>query len=154
MSAWKQACASPTPSSVVIPKGTFLSNELKIEGPCKAPIEFHLQATLKAPADPRKMMGGGEWITFRNIDHFTLLGGGVFDGQGKTAWTQNDCKQTGKCSKLPNVINYTSLISLFWFLIFLHFSNCNIHIINDFMYFTEPQLQLPHQFGPSRCNYS
>ncbi|KAM7498385.1 hypothetical protein LguiA_022799 [Lonicera macranthoides] len=109
MSAWKEACASPTPSSVVIPKGTFLSNELKIEGPCKAPIEFHIQATLKAPADPSKMTGGCEWITFRNIDHFTLLGGGVFDGQGKTAWTQNDCKKTGKCSKLPNNLSFNFL---------------------------------------------
>ncbi|KAM7503728.1 hypothetical protein LguiB_002632 [Lonicera macranthoides] len=62
-----------TSSSLVIPKGEFLSNELKIEDPSEAPNEFHLQETLKALAEPSNMMGGGKWITFRNIDHFTLL---------------------------------------------------------------------------------
>ncbi|KAM7503726.1 hypothetical protein LguiB_002630 [Lonicera macranthoides] len=106
MNAWKAACAAPTPSTIVIPKGTFLLNQVTIEGPCKAPITLRLEAILKAPADPAQLMPDLEWVTFRNIDQFTMIGGGTFDGQGKTAWANNDCKATGKCNKLPNNISF------------------------------------------------
>ena len=103
MTAWKEACAAPSPSTIVIPKGTFLLNQVSIAGPCKAPITLKLEAILKAPANPAQLKPDLEWVTFRNIDHFTMIGGGTFDGQGKTAWANNDCKATGKCNKLPNV---------------------------------------------------
>ncbi|KAM7503719.1 hypothetical protein LguiB_002623 [Lonicera macranthoides] len=109
MNAWKEACAAPTPSTIVIPKGTFLLNQVTIEGPCKAPITHRLEAILKAPVDPAQLKTDLEWVTFRNIDQFTMIGGGTFDGQGKTAWANNDCKATGKCNKLPNNLSFNFL---------------------------------------------
>ncbi|KAM7498396.1 hypothetical protein LguiA_022810 [Lonicera macranthoides] len=109
MNAWKEACAAPTPSTIVIPKGTFLLNQVTIEGPCKAPMTLRLEAILKAPADPAQLKPDLEWVTFRNIDQFTMIGGGTFDGQGKTAWANNDCKATGKCNKLPNNLSFNFL---------------------------------------------
>ncbi|KAM7498390.1 hypothetical protein LguiA_022804 [Lonicera macranthoides] len=109
MTAWKEACAAPTLSTIVIPKGTFLLNQVSIEGPCKAPITFKMEAILKAPADPAQLNPDLEWITFRNIDQFTMIGGGTFDGQGKTAWANNNCKATGKCNKLPNNLSFNLL---------------------------------------------
>ncbi|OWM75436.1 hypothetical protein CDL15_Pgr021600 [Punica granatum] len=100
MSVWKLACASTRPSKIVIPKGTFLLGEVKIQGPCKAPVEIEVQGTVKAPADPSSFETDG-WLTFSYIDNFTLSGGGVFDGQGKIAWEQNDCHKNKKCNKIP-----------------------------------------------------
>ncbi|KAI4308464.1 hypothetical protein L6164_031541 [Bauhinia variegata] len=53
--AFKEACASPTPSKVVIPAGTY------------------------------------------NLNAIDLKGKGTFDGQGATAWKQNDCGKNTKC---------------------------------------------------------
>ncbi|KAM7498392.1 hypothetical protein LguiA_022806 [Lonicera macranthoides] len=109
MNAWKEACAAPTSSTIVIPKRTFLLNQVTIKGPCKAPITHRLEAILKAPSDPAQLKTDLEWVTFRNIDQFTMIGGGTFDGQGKTAWANNDCKATGKCNKLPNNLSFNFL---------------------------------------------
>lgn len=101
MDAFKEACASTSPSKVLIPKGTFPMNQVKIEGPCKAPLEFQVEGTLQASPDP-KSLPEGEWFTANYIDFFTLSGPGIFDGQGKAAWAQNDCAKT-KCAHLPYV---------------------------------------------------
>lgn len=102
MSAWKLACASTSHSKIVIPKGTFALGEVNIRGPCKAPVEIQLQGTLRAPAELGRFKTDS-WVSFRYIDQFTLSGGGVFDGQGKTAWKQNDCHKNKNCDKIPMV---------------------------------------------------
>ncbi|PSS05977.1 Exopolygalacturonase [Actinidia chinensis var. chinensis] len=100
MSAWKEACQSTSPSTVVVPKGTYLLNEVIIEGPCRAPIGIRVEGTLKAPADPSQFKGDG-WLTLNHIDQFTLDGAGTFDGQGATAWARNDCGNNPQCHKSP-----------------------------------------------------
>ncbi|CAM8991912.1 unnamed protein product [Rhodiola kirilowii] len=50
-SAWKEACASTTPAKVVVPKGTFILGIIKLDGPCKAPIELNVEGTLQSPSD-------------------------------------------------------------------------------------------------------
>jgi len=102
LSAWKEACASTTPAKVLIPGGTFALTEVALDGPCKAPVEFELQGTLKAPADPSLFKTDG-WVVFQHIDGLTMSGGGTFDGQGKTAWGQNDCDKNTDCRTLPTV---------------------------------------------------
>lgn len=102
LSAWKEACNSPTPNTIVVPKGTFGLIKATLGGPCKAPIELQVQGILRAPQNP-SLIKEGEWVTIQHLDHFTLSGGGTFDGQGARAWSQNDCAKTGECSKLPNV---------------------------------------------------
>ncbi|KAJ8532012.1 hypothetical protein K7X08_011935 [Anisodus acutangulus] len=57
--------------------------QVKLQGPCKAPLELQVQATLKANADPKQLSADIEWLTVNYIDRFTLSGGGIFDGQGK-----------------------------------------------------------------------
>ena len=110
MSAWKEACQSTSPSTVVVPKGTYLLNEVIIEGPCKAPIGIRVEGTLKAPADPSQFKGDG-WLTLNHIDQFTLDGAGTFDGQGATAWARNDCGNNPQCHKSPMVSNLSSFFS-------------------------------------------
>ncbi|KAL2454564.1 Pectin lyase-like superfamily protein [Abeliophyllum distichum] len=101
-SAWKEACAATTPSTIVVPKGTFLLNQLKLVGPCKAPIELQVQGTIRAPSDYTQLPDkNAEWITINYVDHLTISGGGIFDGQGKEAWAKNDCGKNPKCVKLP-----------------------------------------------------
>lgn len=87
-SAFKEACASPTPSKVVIPRGTFNLSPVKLHGPCKAAIEIQVQGTIIAQTEKTT---DASWVSFAYIDHFTLSGGGVFDGQGPKVW--------GKCGK-------------------------------------------------------
>ncbi|CAN4084580.1 unnamed protein product [Withania somnifera] len=40
MDAFKEACAATSPSTIVIPKGTYPMNQVKLQGPCKAPLEL------------------------------------------------------------------------------------------------------------------
>lgn len=101
LSAWKAACGSPVPSTLLIPKGVFAMNVVKISGPCKAPLEFKLLGTLKAPAKVADMHGSDGWITINYINSLTMTGGGVFDGQGAEAWKSNNCGKNIHCSTLP-----------------------------------------------------
>ncbi|KAL6140228.1 hypothetical protein ACLB2K_058528 [Fragaria x ananassa] len=101
--AWKDACASTSPSKIIIPKGTYPLKEAEFSGPCKAPIEMQLQGTLQAPEDSTQLTKPDTWIGFLYINDFTLSGGGVFDGQGAKAWKANDCQKNPKCSSTINV---------------------------------------------------
>ncbi|XP_060211502.1 polygalacturonase-like [Lycium barbarum] len=105
LKAFQEACQSTSPSTIVIPKGTFQMNQVKLEGPCKGPIELQIQATLKAPSDPNQLKTG-EWLTVNKLDGFTMSGGGILDGQGKAGW---ECKESKKCNKLPNNLSFNSL---------------------------------------------
>ncbi|OMO86778.1 Glycoside hydrolase, family 28 [Corchorus capsularis] len=82
--AWKQACASASPSKIVIPEGEFMLSQVTLEGPCKAPLEVQVGGNLKAPTDPSRYNNIPSWVTFQRIDHLTLSGPGTFDGQGLT----------------------------------------------------------------------
>ncbi|KAK9132344.1 hypothetical protein Scep_011872 [Stephania cephalantha] len=50
-SAWVKACSSKGKNSVLIPKGTYLSGTVLLEGKCNGPITFQLQGLIKAPID-------------------------------------------------------------------------------------------------------
>ncbi|KAM7263487.1 hypothetical protein ACFE04_001170 [Oxalis oulophora] len=63
MRAWKDGCASTTPSLIV------------------APIEVRVKGILKAPAELGPFNNSASWVTFNYIDHFTLSGKGTFDGR-------------------------------------------------------------------------
>ncbi|KAJ4826960.1 hypothetical protein Tsubulata_015806, partial [Turnera subulata] len=97
LAAWKEACASTTPSKVLIPAGEYLMGPAELLGPCKAPIELQVEGTVKAPPEPK----GESWVTFQQIDGFTLSGKGTFNGQGHIAWGNNNCHQNPACKKFP-----------------------------------------------------
>ncbi|KAK9749013.1 hypothetical protein RND81_02G096200 [Saponaria officinalis] len=104
MAAWKEACAATTPSKVLIPQGTYQLRAIKFTGPCKSTPTIEILGNFKAPADPAQFRGEDSWVKVERLDGLTITaakGAGVFDGQGATAWKQNDCSKTGKCDGLP-----------------------------------------------------
>lgn len=107
MAAWKEACASPTPSKVLIPAGDYQLGVVKLEGPCKAAIGLQVDGVLKAPADSKG------WIGFQGIDQFTLSGKGTFDGQGQTLWSKTNCHQDPSCHNFDPVSLFPHLIPFF-----------------------------------------
>ncbi|KAK7401466.1 hypothetical protein VNO78_12976 [Psophocarpus tetragonolobus] len=98
--AWYDACASTTPSKVMIPKGIFKLNQIELKGPCISPIEVHVDGIIQAPQDPTQLNGDAQWIKFTYINFFTLSGRGTFDGQGAIAWKQNNCWKSNHCKKI------------------------------------------------------
>ncbi|KAL6140236.1 hypothetical protein ACLB2K_058536 [Fragaria x ananassa] len=106
---WTDACAATSPSTVVIEKGNYLVGPVRFGGPCKAPISIKVAGTLVAPAEPEKLKSQDGWVVFQNVDNLSVSGGGVFDGQGKLAWSRNDCAKTGKCNSLPINIRITGV---------------------------------------------
>ncbi|PON77144.1 Glycoside hydrolase [Trema orientale] len=103
--AWKDACSSPGQSKVLIPRGIFKLKKATLVGPCKAPVMFQLQGTLRAPTEPSGFKDGDGWVSFQRIDGLTVTGGGTFDGQGLAVWGKH-CTQTNYCSKLPINIRF------------------------------------------------
>ncbi|KAF7807614.1 polygalacturonase-like [Senna tora] len=98
--AWKDACASTNAAKILIPTGTYKLGQVDLRGPCKAPIEVQVDGIILAPANPNKLNGNAQWVKFGYINFFTLSGGGTFDGQGQSAWKQNDCGRNKNCKKL------------------------------------------------------
>lgn len=84
--AWESACSSQTPSTVRIPFGTYALREIKLFGPCNSSVAIELKGIVRAPAHPAEMQHEEAWISINNVDHFTLYGGGTFDGRGRVTW--------------------------------------------------------------------
>ncbi|XP_059663942.1 polygalacturonase-like [Cornus florida] len=104
LKAWSLACSSRTPSTVMIPAGTYPLSPVIIQGPCVAPVGVQLRGTLKAP--PLSQITTESWVAFQRIDRFTLSGGGIFDGMGADAWKKTiDCSTNTKC-KRPTSIRF------------------------------------------------
>ncbi|AES65907.1 putative polygalacturonase [Medicago truncatula] len=105
--AWKEACASTTASKIVIPGGTYKMGGIELKGPCKAPIEVQVDGTIQAPADPSQIKAADQWVKFLYMEHLTLSGKGVFDGQGATAYKQAQpaAAWSGKKSNVKILMN-------------------------------------------------
>ncbi|AES65910.1 Polygalacturonase [Medicago truncatula] len=106
--AWKEACASTTAAKIVIPAGTYQLNGIELKGPCKAPIELQVDGTIQAPADPSVIKGTEQWFKFLYMDHLTLSGKGVFDGQGASVYkkAQPAAAWSGKGGNSKNFMNF------------------------------------------------
>ncbi|KAF6161932.1 hypothetical protein GIB67_014134 [Kingdonia uniflora] len=110
LKAWTEACAAPGAYvKVLVPKGTFGLGPVIFNGPCKAKmIHFEVKGTLKASTDLNKFKTDG-WVAFYEITGFKLSGGGVFDGQGTSAWPYNKCPLKKHCKLLPHSIRFDKL---------------------------------------------
>ncbi|KAF9609706.1 hypothetical protein IFM89_017905 [Coptis chinensis] len=86
LQAFEMACAWEGDAVVYIPVGTYYAG-LTIFNAQKDRCKFHtvrfqVEGLVKAPTD----LSGDSWIKFRYIKQMTLDGGGIFDGQGASAW--------------------------------------------------------------------
>lgn len=100
LKAWKEACANPLYSEIVIPKGTYLLREIQLIGPCKSPIVLVIKGVLKAPSN-LEAHTGDYWINVRYVNNFRITGGGTLDGNGSLAWQKNVCQKDPNCKNLP-----------------------------------------------------
>ncbi|XP_047962189.1 polygalacturonase-like [Salvia hispanica] len=99
---WMKATGSTTPSQILIPRGDWSLSQAVLSGPNKAPINLEVQGHLKAYSDPAKIPDKKKgWIFITGVDHLTISGGGILDGQGSEAWKHNDCKTNATCEKPP-----------------------------------------------------
>ncbi|XP_059303561.1 probable polygalacturonase At3g15720 [Lycium ferocissimum] len=94
LKAWKAVCQSESSRVIlVIPKRMkFLLTPLTFDGPCK-PSQIHIQVSGNIIAPSKSGWKGraiNAWLTFSNINHLTVNGNGVFDGQGHVWWS-NPC---------------------------------------------------------------
>ncbi|CAE6129318.1 unnamed protein product [Arabidopsis arenosa] len=105
-SVWSRACRRESGrSKIYVPKGTFYLGGVEFVGPCKNPIEFVIDGTLLAPANPRDIKQD-TWINFRYINNLSISGSGTLDGQGKQSWPLNDCHKNPNCPKLAMTMGF------------------------------------------------
>ncbi|NP_001290514.1 exopolygalacturonase precursor [Elaeis guineensis] len=103
LKAWETACPLEGRKKIVIPRGEYLVNPIRFEGPCNGLMEVLLSGVVKAQPDINvfNQQGHKEWITFNHIDRLLITGAGTFDGQGSYAWQHNTCSKKKDCSLLP-----------------------------------------------------
>ncbi|KAK9087837.1 hypothetical protein Syun_030231 [Stephania yunnanensis] len=90
--AWESACASPSSTTIYVPQGRYLLNEVLFTGECKGRVTFKIDGTLVAPSDYHILGTSGKWITFNKVQGVSISGG-ILDGQGAGLWA---CKAAGK----------------------------------------------------------
>jgi len=102
-------------------------NGVELKGPCKAPIEVQVDGTIQAPADPSQMKAADQWIKFLYMEHLTLSGKGVFDGQGATVY-KKAAPAAAWSGKNSNVKIFMVNINLNFNLLDHHFvaNNCSL----------------------------
>ncbi|XP_019193115.1 PREDICTED: exopolygalacturonase-like [Ipomoea nil] len=108
LKAWSEACDAEN-GVVLIPKGTFLLNKVKLAGPCKGSTRFILNGNLKAPTNVSVMKHSKHWVLFSNILGLSIVGKGSFDGRGESAWLLNECKRKLHCISLPISISLKNI---------------------------------------------
>ncbi|KAK4735644.1 hypothetical protein R3W88_009905 [Solanum pinnatisectum] len=106
LKAWEAVCQSESSRVIlVIPKRKkFLLKPSEFDGPCK-PSSIHIQVSGNIIAPNSKSAWDGAatnaWLTFANINHLTVNGNGVFDGQGHIWWsnacTNDNTSQETQC---------------------------------------------------------
>ncbi|KAF9609707.1 hypothetical protein IFM89_017906 [Coptis chinensis] len=86
LQAFEMACAWEGDAVVYIPIGTYYAGLTIFNSQndrCKfRTVRFQVEGLVKAPTD----LSGDSWIKFRYIKQMTLDRGGIFNGQGASAW--------------------------------------------------------------------
>ncbi|CAN6453296.1 unnamed protein product [Victoria cruziana] len=100
--AWAAACADSGSPTLSIPGKKYLVGPLLFKGPCKntGPLAVNVQGTVMASTN-LNLFTGQEWVLFYMVNQLKLSGTGTFDGQGTTAWPQNQCPLKKECKILP-----------------------------------------------------
>ncbi|CAN1265420.1 Probable galacturan 1,4-alpha-galacturonidase SALK6 [Linum perenne] len=90
LKAWTEACASASPSKVVVPPGDYTAGVTKFVGPCKAPIQLEINGIIKAPSS----IPGDCWFSIEDVTGLRVIGTGTLDGQGAQCWASKGGPQT------------------------------------------------------------
>lgn len=90
--AWSAACNSKSPSTIYIPRGSFLIRAVVFGGPCRSRIVFSIDGTLVAPSNYWNIGNSGYWILFSKVSRVSIYGGTV-DARGAGFW---NCRRYGK----------------------------------------------------------
>ena len=76
------------------------------QGPCTSskPVVVQVLGTIKGLND-LSLYEEPYWFLFENVEGLVIIGNGVFDGQGSSAWkVAGDCGSSSDgCSPLPSV---------------------------------------------------
>ncbi|GAA0166936.1 hypothetical protein LIER_21982 [Lithospermum erythrorhizon] len=96
MEAWKKACKTPQSILLVPANKTYLLNPpIRFLGPCKPGFIMRVHGTIKASSNLKEYEKDPilprTWVVFYQLNHFTLDGGGTFDGNGQV-WWETSCK--------------------------------------------------------------
>ncbi|CAN1265418.1 Exopolygalacturonase (Fragment) [Linum perenne] len=89
LKAWTEACASASPSKVVVPPGDYTAGVTKFVGPCKAPIQLEINGIIKAPPSIPGDCPGDCWFSIEDVTGLRVIGTGTLDGQGAQCWASN-----------------------------------------------------------------
>ena len=119
--AWRDACHSNGPATVLVPAGTFMTGEIIFTGPCTAaPITFEIQGTMLGTHDV-SMYSQNQWISIERVNNVIVTGPGTLNGLGEATWKLKD-KSFGGGIRLPDS------------LVFFESNNSvaqNFHIVNS-----------------------
>jgi polygalacturonase len=92
LKAWSAACSSASPSTIYVPKGSYLLKATVFRGPCKNKITVQIDGTLVAPTDYRALGNSGYWILFIKVNRVSVFGG-TLDAKGAGFWA---CRKSGQ----------------------------------------------------------
>ncbi|WOL00966.1 hypothetical protein Cni_G09679 [Canna indica] len=101
--AWNASCLTVGKTRLLIPNGNYLVSPLMFKGPCKSIMVMKVKGQILASTNLK--IYEKNWIEFQYIDGLIISSGGIFNGQGASAWPHNECPKKHKCKVPPIVIN-------------------------------------------------
>ncbi|KAI3974817.1 hypothetical protein MKX01_004875 [Papaver californicum] len=122
--AWKAACEVES-SVLLAPEGyIFTINPTTFNGPCKPGLTFQVDGVLMPPDGPYfwpKSISMAQWLVFIKVDHMTLTGNGIIEGNGEK-WWELPCKphRGPNGTTLPGPCESPAL--------FMFFMSSNLHV--------------------------
>ncbi|XP_078149947.1 exopolygalacturonase-like [Carex rostrata] len=107
LKAWQAACASSGKVKIQIPIGTYKLGPITFSGPCPNVTTLSIvhKGIIKASTNLGKYKTDS-WIQFSGVTGLRLSGGGTFDGQGESTWSQNSCSKQKNCQALPVSVKF------------------------------------------------
>ncbi|CAK9228915.1 unnamed protein product [Sphagnum troendelagicum] len=109
---WDLACAVEN-GAMNVPSGyDFLVYPTLFNGSnCSSNLQLQMDGTIVAPKQISAWDGtdGENWLKFRNLTKFNIMGSGIFDGQGQNWWT---CKKRNVCTTVPDAVSITQSSSV------------------------------------------
>ncbi|XP_060211297.1 polygalacturonase-like [Lycium barbarum] len=87
LNAWKAACGSTKPATIIVPLGRYLVKQAHFRGKCNnKAITFRIDGTLLAPSNYNVIGNAGNyWLLFEGVDGVSIRGGNL-DGRGAALW--------------------------------------------------------------------